>query len=137
MIKRSRRSFIANSAAITAATLTSNSLVVSLTETSPMILHQVFFWLKNSGSITDRKKLIEGLSTLKAIPTIQQLHLGNPAATEKRDVVDHSWDVSELMFFKDLKDQQAYQDHPIHKTFIKNYGHLWSRVVVYDIATIE
>jgi hypothetical protein len=137
MIKRSRRSFIANSAAITAATLTSNNLIISLSETSPMILHQVFFWLKNTGSVTDRKKLMEGLSTLREIPAIQQLHLGSPAATEKRDVVDHSWDVSELMFFKDLKDQQEYQDHPIHKTFIKNYGHLWSRVVVYDIATNE
>lgn len=137
MSKPSRRSFIANSAAITVATLTSNDLIKSSIETSPMILHQVFFWLKNTRSVSDRKKLIEGLSTLRAIPAIQKLHLGYPAATEKRDVVDQSWDVSELMFFKNLKDQQEYQDHPIHKTFIKNYGQLWSKVVVYDIATIE
>jgi hypothetical protein len=38
------------------------------------------------------------------------------------------------MYFEDLAGQATYQDHPIHQDFIKNYSHLWSKVVVYDIA---
>jgi len=56
--------------------------------TSGMIIHHVFFWLKNSGSEADRMKLIEGLQTLKDIKEVKQLIIGTPASTLKRDVVD-------------------------------------------------
>ncbi len=98
------------------------------------LLHHVFFWLKNPGSTADRAALIAGLKTLRGIPVIKQLHIGVPAATEARDVVDHSYDVSELMLFDTLADQASYQDHPIHRQFVKDCEHLWARVVVYDIA---
>jgi len=99
----------------------------------PPLVHHVFFWLKNPGSKEDRDKLVEGVKTLKNIPTIKELHVGVVASTEKRDVVDNSWGVSELMFFDDLQGQATYQTHPIHLEFIKNYGHLWEKVVVYDV----
>jgi hypothetical protein len=54
------------------------------------------------------------------------------ASTEKREVVDTSWQVSELMFFEDTAGQKVYQDHAIHAAFVKNYSHLWQKVVVYD-----
>lgn len=98
---------------------------------APMI-HHVFFWLKNPGSKPDRDALIAGLNTLRGIEVIQQLHIGVPASTEKRDVVDNSYDVSELMFFKSIADQKLYQDHPLHLKFVKDCSHLWSKVVVYD-----
>ena len=84
---------------------------------APMLLHQVFFWLKSPGDKADRDKLIAGLKALKAIGVIQQLHVGAPASTEKRDVVDNSYDVSELMVFKSVEDQKTYQDHPLHVAF--------------------
>lgn len=96
------------------------------------LVHHVFFWLKNPDSKEDRDKLVEGLHTLAKIETIRKLHVGVLASTEKRDVVDTSWQVSELMFFDDLAGQAIYQSHPIHLAFIKNYSHLWARVVVYD-----
>lgn len=96
------------------------------------LVHHVFFWLKNPDSKEDRDKLVEGLQTLSRIETIRKLHIGVLASTEKRDVVDTSWQVSELMFFDDLAGQAAYQSHPIHLAFVKNYGHLWSKVIVYD-----
>jgi hypothetical protein len=99
----------------------------------PPLVHHVFFWLKNPGSKEDRDKLVEGVKTLKNIPTVKELHVGVVASTEKRDVVDNSWGVSELMFFDDLQGQATYQSHPIHLEFIKNYGHLWEKVVVYDV----
>lgn len=98
------------------------------------LVHHVFFWLKNPESIEDRDQLVQGIKTLAKIETIRKIHVGVIASTEKRDVVDTSWQVSELMFFDDEAGQKVYQDHPIHLEFIKNYGHLWNKVIVYDAA---
>ena len=100
------------------------------------LAHHVFFWLNNPDSTADRDKLIEGLKSLAKIETIQEIHIGVLASTEKRDVVDTSWQVSELMFFKDLAGQATYQTHSIHLEFIKNYSHLWKKVVVYDAMEV-
>jgi hypothetical protein len=99
------------------------------------IVHHVFFWLKNPGS-QDREQLIAGVKTLTAIETVKAIHIGVTASTEKREVVDNSWDVSELMFFADLEGQAIYQTHPIHMVFVKNYSHLWDKVVVYDAVAV-
>ena len=56
-----------------------------------MLTHHVFFWLKNPGSSADLDKLIEGLMTLQKIESVRQLHIGVPADTEKRPVVDNSF----------------------------------------------
>lgn len=102
----------------------------------PPVVHHVFFWLKNPGSVEDRDKLVEGLKTLAGIPLIRELYVGVVADTEKRDVVDASWQVSELMFFEDLAGQKNYQDHALHQAFIKNYSHLWAKVIVYDTMNL-
>lgn len=104
----------------------------SQSPSAPSLIHHVFFWLKNPGSETDRDQLIAGLNALRTIEVIQQLHIGVPASTEKRDVVDNSYDVSELMFFRSVEDQKRYQDHPLHLKFVRDYAHLWQKVVVYD-----
>lgn len=100
------------------------------------LLHHVFFWLKNPESEEDKQQLIAGLKTLAVIPTVRQFHLGLLASTEKREVVDTSWNVSELLFFDNEADQKTYQDHPIHQAFVKNYSHLWEKVRVYDALDI-
>lgn len=129
-----RRQFIA-SASVLAASPVVISQVDNNSKSSPLV-HHVFFWLKKPGSETDRKLLIEGLKTLKAINEIKQLLIGIPASTEKRDVVDNSFDVSELMYFDNTEGQSAYQVHPIHKAFVEKYSHLWEKVVVYDMQVI-
>lgn len=98
------------------------------------IIHHVFFWLKEPDNEEARLQLQQGLRTLSAIPQVKQLLVGTPASTEKREVVDNSWQVSELMYFQSLEDQAAYQEHPIHKAFVEKYGHLWQKVVVYDMS---
>ncbi|PXA99272.1 stress responsive alpha-beta barrel domain-containing protein [Nostoc sp. 3335mG] len=100
------------------------------------LIHHVFFWLKNAGSVADRAELIAGLRTLKQIEVIRDLHIGVPASTEQRDVVDNSYDVSELMFFDSTADQKTYQDHPIHQAFVAKCSHLWRKVVVYDTMAV-
>jgi len=67
---------------------------------------------------------------------VRDLRIGLPAGTEARDVVDASFDVSELMVFDSLADQKAYQDHPVHQAFVAQCSHLWTKVVVYDATTI-
>lgn len=96
------------------------------------LIHHALFWLKTPGAGPDRDLLIAGLRKLKEVEFICALHIGVPAATEQRDVVDASYDVSELMFFDSVADQKAYQDHPVHKRFVETCSHLWARVVVYD-----
>lgn len=116
--------------AMTPAAIASGA--IAATEQKANLRHQVFFWLKDPSSVEDRDKLIAGLKTLREIDVIRELHIGVPADTEDRDVVDHSFAVSELMRFDNKEDQLAYQQHPIHLAFVAECEDLWSRVVVYD-----
>lgn len=135
MSSTNRRNFLTTTAVLCAASVSAAGPFPATGKKLP-ITHHVFFWLKNAGNEADRKKLIEGIKTLKAIEVVGALHVGTVASTEKREVVDNSWDVSELLFFKDLAAQAIYQSHPIHQAFIKNYGHLWSKVLVYDAVEV-
>ncbi len=135
MTKIIRRKFLTVAAALTAGTAAS-AIPLTATADKKQLVHHVFFWLKNPDSIEDRDKLVEGVKTLSKIETIRKIHVGVLASTEKREVVDTTWQVSELMFFDDTTGQKTYQDHPIHQAFIKNYGHLWAKVVVYDAAEV-
>lgn len=96
------------------------------------LLHSVYFWLKNPDSAADKASLIAGLQRLSAIPSVRNLQIGVPASTEQRDVVDNSFQVSELMMFDDVAGQNAYQVHPLHQQFVAECAHLWQRVVVFD-----
>ena len=135
MKKSNRRKFIVTAATLSAATAVSAMPFISNLKTK-QVAHHVFFWLKNPESTEDRDKLVEGVKTLAKIETVRELHVGVLASTEKRDVVDTTWQVSELMFFDDLAGQSTYQTHPVHLDFIKNYGHLWAKVLVYDAMEV-
>ena len=100
---------------------------------SGQIIHHVFFWLNNPDSESDKQQLIEGLNTLGSIDEVKVILVGTPASTINREVVDNSFDVSEIMIFDSVEAQDAYQVHPIHAEFVENYSHLWERVVVYDM----
>ena len=132
-----RRKFIATTASLAVGTIAASAMPSNTTENKYPVIHHVFFWLKNPGSKEDRDQLITGVKTLAKIETVRELRVGIVANTEKRDVVDDTWAVSELMFFSDLAGQAAYQTHPIHLEFIKNYGHLWQKVIVYDAVKSE
>ncbi|HMJ70207.1 MAG TPA: Dabb family protein [Cyclobacteriaceae bacterium] len=132
MPRISRRAFIAAATLLPLGAIASS---MEIKKDKPKVVHHVFFWLKNPSSTADRDKLLAGVKALKEIETIKMLHVGVPAGTEQRDVIDNSYHVSELMFFDNVEDQKVYQDHPIHQQFIKEHSMLWERVVVYD--TIE
>ena len=100
------------------------------------IVHQVFFWLNDPESDENRDALVAGLRALAEIDVVRSLHVGLPASTEARDVVDASFDVSELMLFDSVADQKTYQDHALHAQFVARCQHLWRKVVVYDVTTV-
>ena len=96
-----------------------------------MFIHHVYFWLKNPESAADIEQLKKGLQTLTVIETIGMYQIGVPAATN-RDVIDRSYSVSWFLMFDNLEDEEIYQHHPIHKKFVEDCSHLWTKVVVYD-----
>lgn len=100
------------------------------------LVHVAYFWLKKPDSIADRDALIAGLRTLAEVPAVKALHIGVPASTEKRDVVDNSFQVSEVMLFDSVEGQNAYQAHPIHERFVEECSHLWERVLVHDSISV-
>jgi hypothetical protein len=101
-----------------------------------VLVHHVFFWLKNPGSKEDLGKLIKGASSLKKIESLRMVKIGLPAGTTKRDVIDDSYSLSLLTIFDDVNGHDTYQDHPIHTKFVETYSPLWSKVVVYDSMDI-
>lgn len=139
MTDNSRRDFLTASAIAGAALVAGDALAKPATGNAdmPPLLHHVFFWLKNPDSVADRDKLIAGVKSLAAIETVRSIHVGIPASTEKREVVDNSYHVSELLGFDDVAGQDAYQVHPLHKKFVDEHQHLWSKVVVYDAVAVK
>ncbi|KXI30414.1 stress responsive alpha-beta barrel domain-containing protein [Paraglaciecola hydrolytica] len=127
---------MAASAASAATLATASAVGAGIEANTGQVVHTVYFWLKNPDSVADRDALIAGLKTLKQVPEVKSLHVGVPANTEKRDVVDNSFSVFELMFFDDLAGQSTYQQHPIHLAFVENCSHLWDKVVVHDSLTV-
>ncbi|MEO5977706.1 MAG: Dabb family protein [Chryseolinea sp.] len=131
MKKQNRRTFVASAVALSASAA-ATAMPTMETKAKKFLVHHVFFWLKNPDSKEDLAKLVAGLKTLKKIESIREIHIGVLASTEKRDVVDTSYQASELMFFDDLAGQKIYQDHPIHLKFVADCSMLWEKVVVYD-----
>lgn len=96
------------------------------------LIHHVFFWLKEPKNEDHKKQLVKALNDLLKVETIKLSHIGFPAGTESRDVVDHSYSVSYMVMFDDQAGQDAYQVHPLHVKFVEENSHLWEKVVVYD-----
>ena len=136
MTSHSRRDVIIAATAIAGGSAVAESTAAATPAKKaslPPVVHHVFFWLKNPKSKDDLAKLLAGLRTLGAIETVKAIHIGVPAETEQRGVVDASYSASEILFFDDVAGQNAYQVHPIHKQFVKDCEQLWQRVVVYDV----
>jgi hypothetical protein len=126
-----RRTFITTAVAL-GASAAATAMPTMEPKNKKQLTHHVFFWLKNRDSKEDLNKLIEGLKTLEKIESVRKIHIGIPASTEQRDVVDSSYSASELIFFDDVAGQDTYQVHPIHKKFVEQCSNLWEKVIVYD-----
>lgn len=131
-----RKSFLAKLSATAAAVVGLSSFrQTQEKELKNVFIHHVYFWLKNPDSKTDLEQLVAGLKKLSKVNTLQQFHIGKPAAA-KRDVIESSYAVSWYTKFANTADEERYQTDPIHLKFIEECSHLWSKVVVYDSVDI-
>ena len=96
-----------------------------------VFVHHVFFWLKKPNNQKTRSQFEKGLLGLITVPLIKTCHIGTPVESS-REVVDDSFTYSFIAFFRNQKDQDNYQTHPIHLQFIEDCQHLWKKVIVYD-----
>ena len=106
-------------------------------ETTPGLIHSVFFWLNEGISEVDENAFLGGLKSLGAISSIQKMYIGPPGPTEERGVVDNSYSYALIVHFQDVEGHDAYQIDPIHLKFIEDHKDKWTKVVVYDNGMLE
>jgi len=97
-----------------------------------MLIHTVYFWLIDGLSDADKAKFLEEVNKLSQIQSVEEFYCGKPAATPSREVVDESYDFGITVVLKDITAHDAYQEDPIHLSFIERCKHLWQKVKIYD-----
>lgn len=98
-----------------------------------MLIHNVFFWLKESTP----ENVVQFLSELKKLEKVEEIvsiDIGVPAPI-MRDVVDHTYSAALVVSFLDKSNHDIYQTHPLHKEFLARNKEKWSKVQIYDINT--
>lgn len=100
-----------------------------------MIIHHVYFWLKESLSEDDKTTFVRGLRSLAGIDALKMSDIGVPADTD-RAVIDASYSYSWLTIFDSMAKHDVYQEHPVHLKFVEDCAHLWDRVVIYDSVSV-
>ena len=96
------------------------------------LLHTVLFWLKPDLSDEEVENFKGFFDELRKVPTIGELHVGQPAQTENRDVVDNTFTYSLFVTFDNQDDHDVYQDHEYHVNAVEKYSKYWDKVVVHD-----
>ena len=80
-------------------------------------IHTVFFWMKEDMTEAEHEQFRAGLQSLSKVESVKRFHWGRPADSERREVVDHSFDYSLIIHFADQAGHDAYQPHEIHQAF--------------------
>ncbi|MFM7605991.1 MAG: Dabb family protein [Prosthecobacter sp.] len=102
------------------------------------MLHNVYFWLKPDLTAEQLAAFESELARLPKISYLANGFAGKPASTENRPVTDHSFSYSLSLRFKTMEDHEYYQkDCQEHKRFVDICKTFWSRVVVYDSASLS
>ncbi|MFO7303502.1 MAG: Dabb family protein [Acidobacteriota bacterium] len=96
-----------------------------------MLVHAVYFWLKDDLSAADRDQFVKGLESLRTIEDAEACYIGVPAATD-RPIIDRSYDYALVVVFRDMAAHDRYQVHPIHDRFRDECSQYWKKVLIYD-----
>ncbi len=100
-------------------------------------VHTVLFWLNNPNNLTDRTTFENGVQTLlRECKFITSSHIGIPADTATRPVVDDSYTYCVVITFESKEAHDKYQIDPIHTKFVENNKQLWKKVQVYDSESL-
>jgi hypothetical protein len=134
----SRRKAIKNSAIALSAIGIQSCTTPSDTSKSVggKFVHSVYFWMQNPSNATEMELFkTNTLKFLEGIEVIRTYQLGKPAMTP-REVVDNSYTFNLVVTFDSPEDQDIYQVHPVHKKFVEDTQHLWTKVLIYDAISV-
>lgn len=99
---------------------------------SGIILHSVFFWLKEGITEEEEQDFLNFFEELRKVPGVQTLLYGKPASTNPRPVVDNSFQYNLLVTFQSMDDINTYETHPTHTAASEKYSKYWTKVEVRD-----
>ncbi len=97
-----------------------------------MLVHSVYFYLKEGVSDGEKADFRQSVAALGNIETVHALYLGSPAATPDRPVIEKGYALALTVLFRTIEDHNVYQEHTNHLKFIQENRNLWKKVVVYD-----
>ena len=96
------------------------------------IFHSVYFWLKDGINKEEEKDFLNFFEILKKVPGIESCHIGKPAATNPRPVVDNTFSYHIMLTFANMEAITKYETHPDHLAGIDQYSKYWKKVDVND-----
>ena len=93
-----------------------------------MVQHNVYFWL--DPALTDEQKTSfeEGLKALFTIDVVARGVFGKAAATPERPTFDYAL----VLEFDSVEQHDAYQIHPDHDVFVKQFSATFKEVRIFD-----
>jgi len=97
-----------------------------------MVRHNVYFWL--DPSLTDEQKTSfeGGLRALFVIDVVARGSFGKAAATPVLPVTQNSFDYALVLEFDSVEQHDAYQVHPDHDVFVKQFSASFKEVRIFD-----
>jgi len=110
------------------------SSTLSGTDNSGRVNHIVLCWIKESGNIAHRERIIEASESFRKIPNVLEVRVGQVILSDRK-MVDDSFDVGISISFSNTEDMNAYLNHPLHiKALNEVLRPLAKKVVVYDFV---
>jgi Stress responsive A/B Barrel Domain len=99
-----------------------------------MLAHNVYFTLKDRSETSVEKLVASCRKYLTAHPGIVFFACGTRQPDLNRPVNDSEFDVSLHIAFETKAAHDAYQDAPLHHTFVEENRDNWAKVRVFDSA---
>ncbi|QGJ72337.1 Stress responsive A/B Barrel Domain [Planctomycetales bacterium 10988] len=106
-------------------------------ETSGMIVHDVYFQLKDNSPAKTQELVDACVKYLKPQPGVVFFACGTMAKEFDRPVNDRDWDVGLHVVFTDQAAHDRYQEDANHLKFIEENKENWAKVRVFDTVTSE
>ena len=97
-----------------------------------MLIHSVYFWLKEDITDDEVRAFEIGAESLLDIESVAAGYFGEPAPTESRPIIEQSYDYGLVVIFNTVEDHDSYQTDPVHDAF-RELSDLWTRVRIYDV----
>jgi hypothetical protein len=97
-----------------------------------MLAHNVYFALKDTSEINAAALVAACKKYLASHPGIVFFACGRREPKLSRPVNDRDFDVSLHIVFDTIAAHDAYQDAPLHHTFVEENRDNWAKVRVFD-----